>query len=142
MRRINLSLAIIICLLTSSCNQHNESTINSSDFEGWLVINYWASWCKPCIQEIPELNHLATSKANSLTVLGVDYDNSQGQALQEKISQLGIKFTVLHSDPAAELNYPRPSVLPTTIIINPQKQLHKTLIGPQTEQSILQAIYP
>ena len=37
----------------------------------WLVINYWAEWCKPCREEIPHLNELqAEGEAHNLVVLG------------------------------------------------------------------------
>ena len=46
----------------------------SSRIEGkWQVINYWATWCGPCITEVPELNDLARI-LERLIVLGVDYD--------------------------------------------------------------------
>ena len=46
-----------------------------SDLEGqWLVINYWATWCGPCITEIPELNEMHHNAEYPIKVLGVDFD--------------------------------------------------------------------
>jgi len=101
----------------------------------WVVINYWATWCKPCIQEIPELNAL-DKQYPQVTVLGVNYDGASGEELARQAQDLGIDFTMLSTDPATALGVPRPVVLPTTLIIDPGGVLRQTLVGPQTLQSL------
>ena len=97
----------------------------------WVVINYWAKWCKPCIEEIPELNTFDQRYAN-VVVLGVNYDGASGEELAQQLEQLNIEFPTLSRDPYADLQIARPAVLPTTLIINPQGKLSQTLLGPQT----------
>jgi thiol-disulfide isomerase/thioredoxin len=104
----------------------------------WVVINYWAQWCKPCIKEIPELNKL-NRQYRQVTVLGVNYDGATGQELELQLEKLGIAFATLPEDPARQLGVPRPVVLPTTLILDPHGQLHATLVGPQTLESLAQA---
>ena len=104
----------------------------------WVVINYWAQWCKPCIREIPELNNL-NQQYRQVTVLGVNYDGATGQELELQLEKLGIEFATLPGDPARQLGVPRPVVLPTTLILDQQGQLHATLVGPQTLESLAQA---
>jgi thiol-disulfide isomerase/thioredoxin len=106
----------------------------------WLVINYWAVWCKPCIEEIPELNRFAEQHAGQVKVFGVNFDNSSGALLQEQVETLQIQFPTLEYDPAVQLGYPRPNVLPTTVVINPQGQVHRILKGPQTLDSLTEAL--
>ncbi len=103
----------------------------------WVVINYWAIWCKPCIQEIPELN--ALNELPGVTVLGVNYDGDAEEILAQQIKQLGIDFEVLATDPASLLGTTRPMVLPTTLILDPAGALQDTLVGPQTLASLAQA---
>lgn len=103
----------------------------------WVVINYWAQWCKPCIEEIPQLNML-DSKHSNVTVLGVNYDGASGSDLELQREKLGMEFVSLEADPAAQLGIPRPVVLPTTLVIDPGGQLVNTLIGPQTLASLEQ----
>ena len=103
----------------------------------WVVINYWAIWCKPCIQEIPELN--ALNELPEVTVLGVNYDGAAAEELRQQTEQLGIAFDVLATDPANELGMDRPVVLPTTLILDPAGELRDTLVGPQTFESLAQA---
>lgn len=100
------------------------------------MINYWAEWCKPCIEEIPELNEFARLNAMRARVLMVNYDGARGDALREQARRLGITTTLLESDPAARFGYPRPQALPTTFVIDPDGKLRATLLGPQTVASL------
>ncbi|MCB1704649.1 MAG: TlpA family protein disulfide reductase [Halioglobus sp.] len=137
---------LILCLLAitvAACGQRTDTAASPQDalqqLRGqWVVINYWAQWCKPCIEEIPELNTL-DSEYPDVTVLGVNYDGATGDELEQQRQQLGVTFTSLAQDPAAQLGQARPVVLPTTFVLNPQGDLMETLIGPQTLESLVQA---
>lgn len=139
-------LFLLCCgLILSSCSKteytdNHGNSGNFSDYRGqWIVINYWATWCKPCIVEMPELNHFSTSQAGKAVVFGVDFDQNTGEKLQQAVTKLNIEFPVLLHDPAQLLNYPKPQVLPTTLIFSPEGKLVKTLTGPQTSQTLLSA---
>ena len=103
----------------------------------WVLINYWAQWCKPCIEEIPELNAL-DQKYPQVTVLGVNYDGASGTELDQQLQKLGVEFFNLESDPSAQLGVPRPVVLPSTLVVKPSGELLTTLVGPQTLESLAQ----
>ena len=116
-----------------------QSIARIANLQGqWVVINYWAKWCKPCIKEIPELNELDQRYAQ-VTVLGVNYDGATGEELDSQVEQLGIEFAILPEDPAGTLGVDRPVVLPTTLILAPSGELSQTLIGPQTLASLAAA---
>ena len=100
----------------------------------WVVVNYWAIWCKPCAQEVPELN--ALDELPGVTVLGVNFDGASGAELAQQLQQLAIRFPTLEADPAAQLGLAPPSVLPTTLVLDPSGKLRETLVGPQTLQSL------
>ena len=144
--------AIIVCLNAcdptvnhhaDSYTDHEGNQARFSDYNGkWLVINYWAIWCKPCIEEIPEFNALAEDMKDKVVVMGVDFDGSMGETLATSIEKLNIKFTVLTQNPAQQLGFKEPQVLPATYIFNPQGSLHTTLLGPQTLESLKEAINP
>ena len=133
---------LTLLLLTLAACQPSAPQSNADllrDLRGqWVVINYWAEWCKPCIKEIPELNAL-DSDYDAITVLGVNYDGATGEDLQTQLETLQVGFRTLAEDPAALLGLNRPTVLPTTLIINPEGELLDTLIGPQTLESLLAA---
>ena len=114
-----------------------SSPTNEPAHDQWKVINYWAIWCKPCREEIPELNRLDSDE--KLTVLGVNFDGKTGSALAADANNLGIQFKNI-PDPSEKLNLKRPNVLPTTFIVSPEGSVKAVLVGPQTEDSILAVI--
>ena len=130
-----------LALLLGACSPGNDTT-SEPDLDRlrgqWVVINYWAQWCKPCIKEIPELNTL-DQKYPQVTVLGVNYDGATGEDLAAQLAKLGIEFSTLTTDPAGQLGASRPEVLPTTLILDPTGQLSATLVGPQNLASLAQA---
>lgn len=134
-------IVTVLLFLNACSDQQEQKTSNALEpYKGqWLAINYWASWCKPCIEEIPELNQFA-QQAKNTQVFAVNFDQLTGQELESQAQKIGIHFQLLQQDPATELNYPRPTVLPTTIILNPNGQVHRTLLGPQTAASLHKAI--
>ena len=134
---IFVTLALLLCACGAEPPAATAVTLENSSGT-WRVINYWAQWCKPCIKEIPELNELAREHPG-ITVLGVNYDGATGEQLAQQVAELGIAFTNLDTDPAAELGMERPRVLPTTVILTPTGKLSATLVGPQTVASLLRA---
>ncbi|MEM6583735.1 MAG: TlpA disulfide reductase family protein [Pseudomonadota bacterium] len=133
--------AVLVILALSACSSGQAPTPGQLDLPAlrgqWVVVNYWAIWCKPCIQEIPELNEL--DHLPQVAVFGVNYDGTAGEQLRQQVETLDVQFPTLAVDPAETLGVERPMVLPTTFIINPQGQLQDTLIGPQTLQTLANA---
>lgn len=131
-----LASLLVACAGDGAIPGNTRAALNLDEYKGkWVVINYWAKWCKPCIKEIPELNALASRYAQ-VAVLGVNYDGATGDDLQQQIDQLGVAFPTLLLEPSAELGLPLPSVLPTTLIMDPDGKLVQTLVGPQTLESL------
>jgi thiol-disulfide isomerase/thioredoxin len=132
-------LLLTMALVLGGCSDRQDASPGTLDLERlrgqWVVINYWAEWCKPCIKEIPELNAL-DQRYPTVTVMGVNYDGLSGDELLGQAQTLGIEFRLLASDPAPQLGVPRPVVLPTTLILDPQGRLTETLVGPQTLESL------
>ena len=142
-KKYSIALFLIPWLfLLAACTKKElpETRLEIRDFRNeWLVVNYWASWCKPCIKEIPELNKLHQSRKD-ITVVGVNYDGMSGEELAIESSKLGINFPNLSSDPSSALETSRPIVLPTTMLVDKNLKLREKLIGPQTLESISVAI--
>ncbi len=117
-------------------------TIDFNQLRGkWVVLNYWASWCRPCYQEIPALNALAHEHADQVVVLGVSFDQvASTQALIPIIQQLGIEFPILAINPAAQLGISSIPALPATFIFDPQGHQVAQLFGEQTQESLLAVV--
>lgn len=132
-----------LLLLLGSCgladkNANEMPEFSMDNYKGkWLVLNYWAEWCAPCIKEIPELNALDSDYSADLDVVAVNFDHIEGQALTDLAARMKISFDVLEKDPADILRLSRPASLPTTYIFGRDGKLHAKLVGPQTIETIL-----
>ena len=98
--------------------------VRLSDFRGRTVLlNFWASWCSPCIQELREFDYLAKDYADAgLSVLAISIDGNIEDA-REVVRRLNLSYPVL-SDPLsmAISRFGAPSV-PTTFIVDPEGYL-------------------
>lgn len=138
-RPLQMVIGVVAGLLLAGCaddwgvDQHGRK-VTAGQLEGqWLVINYWAEWCKPCRTEIPELNRLEQElRDKGAQVIGVNFDALQGEALARAAEAFDIRFTVLAQDPAERLELPRNDVLPVTYIIGADGRLRERLVGEQT----------
>jgi thiol-disulfide isomerase/thioredoxin len=135
--------AVVLLLLLGACvpadfDYARGASGRYSDWQGrWVVLNYWAEWCAPCRAEIPELNALdQLLDGHGVLVVGVNYDGAQGAALDAVMQRMGIEFPVINTDPRHHFAYELPSVLPTTVVINPKGVVVATLVGPQTRQTL------
>lgn len=133
-------LSVFILLSVGGCSEQvfslsSGKSLSLSEFKGnWLLINYWAEWCAPCRDEIPELNEMNASK--EIAVLGYNYDGLADAALDKQVKTLSIKFEQLVVDPATMFDLDTPTSLPSTIIISPDGALVKVLRGKVSKELI------
>ena len=145
-----LLLAIFLILGCSSeyketsSHQYNlsDGTVINLKSPGKLVlINYWAIWCAPCRKEVPELNELMHEHSDKLYVIGINYDDTQGDQLIAEVTRLGIEFPNLlrdanQPDPRLLFDMQPVTVLPETLIIGAQGNLKQRLVGPQDKATL------
>lgn len=131
---------LLVLLLLGGCQnqefeQANGTTLDWQSLRGhWVLVNYWAEWCKPCLEEIPELNDL--DRSGSVVVLGVNFDGVTGQPLIDLGERMGIDYGMLGEDPGPALGWQMPVGLPATFVVDPEGNLKETRFGPQTEEDI------
>ena len=85
-----------------------------------VVLNFWASWCGPCVDELPFLNDLATGSeaaAGKLIVLGVNFKES-APAIQRFLSQHAFRYPIVVDKTGDHFKKWTNGVMPTTILID------------------------
>ena len=144
---ISLLFVFTLCLTTCSERKspdfeiYNGSSGFISDLRGkWVVINYWADWCPPCIKDMPELSSFYRNNKDEVYVFAFNFDQLEGEELQEQILRFKVNVPSLLTDPGDLFNWEVPEGLPATYIIDPQGQTREMLIGPQTEESLNELI--
>lgn len=106
----------------------------------WVVVNFWATWCAPCIKEMPELSAL-DQKRDDLEVVGLAYEEIDAPAMREFLKTRPVVYPVAILDvynPPADFATPRG--LPMTYLIAPDGKVAKQFLGPVTAEEIETAV--
>jgi thiol-disulfide isomerase/thioredoxin len=115
--------------------------VSLSDFRGkWVIVNYWATWCPPCLEEIPDLVDLYENNRDRLVVLGIDHEEVSTEYLSEFVDSHFMSYPVLRMDPVPVTPLGPVLGLPTTYIISPQGKAVARQEGPVTRENIEQYI--
>lgn len=103
----------------------------------WVFINYWASWCPSCLDEIPALNRFyAQHKTSDVMLFAINYDGLPISSQQQLIKQFNILYPSLKKNPASALHLGNINAVPVTFVFNPQGVLIEKLYGGQTTASL------
>lgn len=109
-----------------------------SDYRGkWVLVNYWATWCPPCLEEIPDLVSLYDQRKNKdVMVIGVALQYKSVKSVTDYVDDMLMSYPIVLGDDKVTAQIGPAEVLPTTYIFNPQGQLVKTRRGLITRQYI------
>ncbi|MGX5173746.1 TlpA family protein disulfide reductase [Aliikangiella sp. IMCC44653] len=135
-------LAILATL--SACQENNQFTlldgdgakVSLSQYKGNLIIiNFWAEWCAPCLEEIPALNQVHQEN-NQTIVIGVSYDQLSKDELKSIVTKWDFKYPVMATSPSPILPFSLPKTLPTNYIVNSKGEVLLMLEGKQDHNSL------
>ena len=124
-----------------SCQNNDIEIFNGSDTNldklngNWIVINYWADWCAPCIKEIPELNEFAKEN-NDLLVFTFNFDQLDEDDLKPVAKKFNIEVPSIVTHPRDIWGIQTPPAVPATFFINPDGDLALSLFRPQTKDDL------
>ena len=93
-----------------------------------VLINFWASWCEPCRQEMPSLQRLALSRSAELKVLTVNFKEAPG-SVEQFMAQTGLQLPVLRDGDGAIARQWGVRVFPSTILVDSEGIVRSTVRG-------------
>ncbi len=150
MRSATLLLALLVCV--SGCSPSEDAgseaaakprapdftltdldgnRVSLSDFRGRpVLIDFWATWCPPCVFQVPELNALweAHREAGDVAVIGVAVDIEGAEVVAPWVEEQGVGYTILIGDEALAKDF---GVLgfPTLVLVSPDGSIESLHVG-------------
>ncbi len=101
-----------------------------SEYQGkWVIVNYWATYCGPCIAELPALNSVAKRYKDKVVVLGMEAGETPTQELKQFIAQKKITYPVIPTQDSTMFSLGLIYGVPTTFVVNPQGEIAGTHMG-------------
>jgi thiol-disulfide isomerase/thioredoxin len=107
-----------------------------SAYQGkWVIVNYWATWCPPCLEEVPDLVALYDARKNKdVMVIGVALQYENKKEVLAFADDMLISYPIVLGDEKVVKQIGAADVLPTTFIYNPRGELVKIKRGLVTKQ--------
>jgi thiol-disulfide isomerase/thioredoxin len=108
------------------------------DYQGkWVLVNYWATWCPPCLEEVPDLIDIYDRyKDKKLVLIGIAVDYQSEQQVFNFVDDMLMSYPIVLGTPKLIAQIGRAEVLPSTYIYNPKGQLVKIKKGVITREEV------
>ncbi len=132
-----LLMLLIVSVAEAAANQGFSVTDTAgkqhqlADYKGkWVIVNYWATWCPPCLEEIPDLVNLFDQrKDKDVMVIGVAIDYKSAEEVAIFVDDMLMSYPIVLGNEQVIAQIGSADILPTTYIYNPQGKLVKTKRG-------------
>ena len=133
-----------------------EVTFTLTDTEGsvftekntrgkYLVVNFWATWCTPCLKEIPAFVEFYNQNSNHVEILGLDYEPVNLPVINEFVERFSINYPIILYTDTNDSEYSKFGEIvgmPTTLIYSPGGELIRTFMGEVTIEDLNKYISP
>jgi thiol-disulfide isomerase/thioredoxin len=91
-----------------------------ADYKGrWVVVNFWATWCAPCVKEIPEIAEFQKAHGKEVVVVGIAVDNEELEKTRQFAKKVGHDYPLVLGDEKIEKQFGKVKGLPTTMVYDP-----------------------
>jgi len=102
----------------------------------WVIVNFWATWCVPCIKEMPEISQYVKTHPN-VRAIGIAYDDTDPADIRAFLGKHPVSFPVAQVTMDKPLkDFDEPLGLPTTYLIGPDGKVAKHFMGPVTPAAL------
>lgn len=106
----------------------------------WVIVNFWATWCSPCIKEMPDISQFVAGRSD-VAAIGLAFGGEEKDDVVAFLVKHPVKYPIANvplEEPPKDFGAPKG--LPTTYLIAPDGSIAKKFTGPVTSQELEKAI--
>jgi thiol-disulfide isomerase/thioredoxin len=97
----------------------------------WVIVNFWATWCSPCLKELPDISAYVAAHEDKVAAIGMDFEDADKADIEKFLASHPLSFPVSMVDvDNPPKDFGAPKGLPNTYLIAPDGRLAKTFLGP------------
>ncbi len=112
-------------------------THNLAAYQGqWVLVNFWATWCPPCLEEIPDFADLYKARKKDLMVIGIAIDFDDKAQVFEFAEKQGMNYPLVLGDEKVTAQFGKINVLPTSFLFDPKGKKVIKRVGPLTRAEL------
>ena len=106
----------------------------------WVIVNYWATWCVPCIKEMPDISGFVKDHKN-VTAIGLAFEDTDAKEIKAFVAKHPVAYPIAQVDVTEPpKDFDPPQGLPTTYLIAPDGHVAKRFVGPVDAKKLSEAI--
>ena len=97
----------------------------------WVIVNFWATWCSPCIKELPDISAYVDKHKDKVAAIGLAFEDSDKADIEKFLKAHPLSYPVAQvdvMDPPKDFDTPKG--LPNTYLIAPDGSVAKAFLGP------------
>jgi thiol-disulfide isomerase/thioredoxin len=102
----------------------------------WVLVNFWATWCPPCLEEIPDFAELYKARKKDLMVIGIAIDFDDKAQVFEFAERQGMNYPLVLGDEKVTTQFGKINVLPTSFLFDPKGKKVLKRVGPLTRAEL------
>jgi thiol-disulfide isomerase/thioredoxin len=133
------SLGTAVCAATAERPRLTVTTLDGTTFDlaqqsgKWVIVNFWATWCSPCLKELPDISAFVAKHHDRVRAIGLDFEDTDRADLERFLKAHPLSYPVAQVD----IDHPPPDFdppkgLPNTYVIAPDGHVAKAFLGPVT----------
>ena len=103
----------------------------------WVIVNFWATWCSPCLKELPDISAFVTAHKDKVAAIGLDFEDAEKDEIEQFLKKHPLSYPVAQVDiDNPPKDFEAPKGLPNTYVIAPDGHVAKAFMGPITTKDL------
>lgn len=132
---VMLASAAVPALASEAMPELKVTTLDGKPFDlaaqrgKWVIVNYWATWCVPCIKEMPDISNFVASRKD-VAAIGLAFEDTDKAEVNGFLEKHKVVYPIAQVDPTEPpKDFGAPKGLPTTFLIAPDGHVAKRFVG-------------